>query len=372
MHKLNRIDKRQKRLRICEDMKKETLICRKSIATAIVACAALTCIGLSDTAQAQNPSGLSPDLQEIVTLSSQHMADDVITNYIKSSAKSYKLSATDIIYLNSQGVSQGVISALLQTAPPAPAPGGPAPAPGTPSMPPPVDASSAPSAVPPTPVAPAPAPSAAPATFAPTVAPSPQPPMPPVAPTPMATQQPGVPPTPSLEYFQAQLTPYGNWVDLPGYGVCWQPAVNFGWRPYYDGGHWESTDAGWYWQSEYPWGDLAFHYGRWAYTPSGWVWVPGYEYAPAWVFWRHADEDGFIGWAPLPVGAVFVEGGWRFHGARVAVDFDFGLGVDFFTFVGCDHFWEHDYRRFIVPRDRVVFVFRRSVIENHYRFEHGR
>jgi serpin B len=68
------------------------------------------------TGVTENQTGLSSDLQEVMTLSHQQMDDDVITNYIKSTGKSYKLSADDIIYLNSQGVSQGVISALLQTA----------------------------------------------------------------------------------------------------------------------------------------------------------------------------------------------------------------------------------------------------------------
>jgi hypothetical protein len=189
---------------------------------------------------------------------------------------------------------------------------------------------------------------------------------------PVTLGQPAVPATPTLDYFQSQLTPYGAWIDLPGYGLCWQPAVYAGWRPYYDGGHWEYTDAGWYWQSDYPWGDIAFHYGRWAYTGSGWVWTPGYEYAPAWVFWRHADADGFIGWAPLPPGALFVDGGWRYRGARVGFDFDFGLGAGFFTFVAYDHFWAHDFRPFIVPHDRLALVFGRSVIESHYRLDHGR
>jgi hypothetical protein len=190
-------------------------------------------------------------------------------------------------------------------------------------------------------------------------------------PEPVAQPAVAVPPTPTLDYFQAQLTPYGNWVNVPGYGLCWQPAVAAGWRPYYDGGHWEYTDAGWFWQSDYPWGDIAFHYGRWAFTSSGWVWVPGYDYAPAWVVWRHDDADGYVGWAPLPPGAVFVNGGWVFHGARVGVDFDFGLGANFFTFVGYDHFWEHNFRPWIVPHDRVVFAFGHSAIINHYGFEHG-
>src|ERR1035438_8179724 len=52
-------------------------------------------------------SNLSPDLQEVVKLSQSHMGDDVIVTYIRSSGKSYKLSADDILYLNGQGVSQG-------------------------------------------------------------------------------------------------------------------------------------------------------------------------------------------------------------------------------------------------------------------------
>ena len=60
-----------------------------------------------------------PDLQEILKLFKAGMRDDVITNFISHSGKSYKLSVDDIIYLSSQGVSQGVIRAL-QT----PSPGG--------------------------------------------------------------------------------------------------------------------------------------------------------------------------------------------------------------------------------------------------------
>jgi len=195
-----------------------------------------------------------------------------------------------------------------------------------------------------------------------------------VAPTPIVANSPAdVPPVPTLDYFKTHLTPYGKWIEVSGYGVCWQPDIQVGWRPYYDRGHWEYTDAGWYWQSGYPWGDLAFHYGRWAYTGAyGWIWMPGYEYAPAWVFWRHADADGYIGWAPLPFGALFVDGGWVFRGVRVGIDFDFGLGTGCFAFVAGDHFWDAGWQRFIVPPERLAFVFRRSVIENHYRLDHGR
>ncbi len=206
---------------------------------------------------------------------------------------------------------------------------------------------------------------------------------PPVAvPQPVAVAPPAVPATPTLDYFQSQLAPYGNWVNVPGYGLGWEPAVDPGWRPYYDGGHWEYTDAGWYWQSDYPWGDITFHYGRWVYASlaadPAWVWVPGFDYAPAWVVWRHADDDGYIGWAPLPPGAVFVDGGWEYNHVRVGADFAFGLGDGFFTFVDYDHLffdphlYPHGYRHFIVPHDRLALIYRHSVIESHYQFDHGR
>jgi hypothetical protein len=61
------------------------------------------------------PANLSPGLQEVIKLTQAHMADEVIVAYIKNSGASYSLSANDILYLNSQGVSQPVISTLLQT-----------------------------------------------------------------------------------------------------------------------------------------------------------------------------------------------------------------------------------------------------------------
>src|SRR5580698_11052483 len=97
----------------------------------------LSCIGGGTVCRAQTtsaaPSDLSPDVQEVLTLSRQHMDDSVITNYIFSTGKAYKLSADDIIYLNGQGVSQPVISALLQTGSGASAQAAPA----TPATPPP-------------------------------------------------------------------------------------------------------------------------------------------------------------------------------------------------------------------------------------------
>jgi hypothetical protein len=123
-----------------------------------------------------------------------------------------------------------------------------------------------------------------------------------------------------------------------------------GWRPYLDQGHWEYTEQGWNWHSDYPWGEYVFHYGRWTRDPQfGWAWVPGYHWGPGWVCWRNAENAGFCGWAPLPPGARFEVGVGLIWNGRVAVDTDFGLAPDAFVFLPFDHFWAHDYRGFLAP-----------------------
>lgn len=62
-----------------------------------------------------NPPAVSADLQDIVKLSQAKISDNVIINYIKSSKKTYNLSANDIGYLEAQGMSQPVMKALEQT-----------------------------------------------------------------------------------------------------------------------------------------------------------------------------------------------------------------------------------------------------------------
>ena len=105
----------------------------------------------------------------------------------------------------------------------------------------------------------------------------------------------------NLNYFQDQLRPYGMWVDVPPYGPVWRPndALQIaGWRPYFNQGYWEYTDAGWFWHSDVPYGDIVFHYGRWMRDVRyGWVWIPGYDWAPGWVSWRHVE--GFAGLGAL-------------------------------------------------------------------------
>jgi Family of unknown function (DUF6600) len=103
----------------------------------------------------------------------------------------------------------------------------------------------------------------------------------------------------SVADFYSPLAPYGMWLSVGSFGRCWHPTnVGPGWRPYCDG-QWIWTDAGWYFQSDEPWGWACAHYGNWFVDPSvGWVWMPGTEWAPAWVNWR--EGDGYIGWAPTP------------------------------------------------------------------------
>src|SRR5450432_4059783 len=85
--------------------------------------------------------------------------------------------------------------------------------------------------------------------------------------------------------FRPALSPYGQWVEAPGYGMVWRPnpaEVGGDFTPYATNGHWVYTDAGWTWVSNYDWGWAPFHYGNWVYAGDGWAWVPGRVWAPAW------------------------------------------------------------------------------------------
>jgi len=110
-----------------------------------------------------------------------------------------------------------------------------------------------------------------------------------------------------VDDFYAPLSAYGRWDDVPGVGHCWIPTqVGPDWRPYTQG-HWERTDAGWYWASDEPWGWATCHYGRWDWRQdAGWYWAPDVQWAPAWVSWRNGG--GYVGWAPLPPAARFEAG----------------------------------------------------------------
>lgn len=100
--------------------------------------------------------------------------------------------------------------------------------------------------------------------------------------------------------FQQQLSPYGRWMNNPRFGQVWV-YNEAGFKPYYTNGHWEYTNFGWSWESDYDWGWAPFHYGRWEQDPYyGWMWIPGYDWAPAWVSWSSYND--YYGWAPLGYG----------------------------------------------------------------------
>lgn len=84
-------------------------------------------------------------------------------------------------------------------------------------------------------------------------------------------------------YGADDLTNYGQWQNLPGYGYVWQPystSINqySNWSPYRYG-HWRwMRPWGWVWVNDEPWGWATYHHGRWFYHRGRWYWSPyGYH-----------------------------------------------------------------------------------------------
>src|SRR6266446_3663095 len=177
--------------------------------------------------QTTAPTDLSPPVTEVIKLAESGVGDDVVLAYIQNSQSIFNLSADDILYLRDVGLSSPVTTAMLNhdialrnQAPQSVA------APPVPTTPPPAVPTTTPEAA--------------------------------SAPT-YVTEPPA-----EVSYFYNDLSPYGAWVDLEGFGWCWQPSVvviQRSWRPYCDGGRWIYTDAGWCWHSDYSWGWAPFHYG---------------------------------------------------------------------------------------------------------------
>jgi hypothetical protein len=319
------------------------------------------------------PADLPPGAQDVVKLTQAGLNEDVIVAQVRSAGHIYRLTADQIIELTNAGVSQNVIKTLIGGADSA------APKDATASL-----GSAASTSAPKPSAAPASSPSL-PAPLSPPAAssatPATTPPYPvPGAPGAAAVEEagPGGPPAApvNLATFQGELSAYGMWIQTAQYGTVWVPSVATGnpsWQPYCDGGHWIYTDMGWYWNSQYPWGGIAFHYGRWTRLEgSGWAWVPDYTWGPSWVCWRHDEADGLFGWAPLPPGARFVAGQGLFFNGRVAADIDFGLRANDFVFCAYGHLLDRNFRPYIVPRERVAAIFRRSVVSNRYTVVNGR
>ena len=297
---------------------------------------------------------LSPASSEIVKLAQAGVSEDVVLAYVTNSTRLFGLSADQIVYLNDLGVSSSVITALLHhdnvldaeagkkllTTP------GPLPAPSAPAAPP----SNTP-------------PSNAPAPIEPSTPP-------PTGPAVASPETYGAAPQPAnVSYFYNSLSPYGNWVQVDGYGLCWQPTVavvNSSWRPYADNGRWLWTDNGWYWYSDYSWGWAPFHYGRWSsYPRMGWLWVPDTAWGPSWVSWRSTPSH--CGWAPLPPEAIFVSGfGLTYHHSRVSLGFDFGFASSSYTFLPLNRFCDRSPHHYFAPHAQVAAIYRESTVINNY------
>lgn len=273
----------------------------------------------------------SANLADLIKLARAGVSDVLMLKFIQYAPGAFGLGAQEIIYLNDLGVSENVINSMMErdraytnTRPPAPAPVAVA-----------------------APAAPAPA-------------------------TVIVEQQPTVvvqPAPVTVNYFYETLTPYGSWVEVEGYGRCWQPTVVIyqnDWRPYSDRGRWVYTDLGWYWASDYSWGNVVFHYGRWFNHPRrGWCWSPDTVWAPAWVSWRRNDD--YCGWAPLPPAACYRPGaGFYYQDRSVSIGFEFGLSASCYTFVSRQHFTEYHPRRYAAPHTEITQIFNTTTVNNYY------
>jgi hypothetical protein len=278
-------------------------------------------LAIESAGEPELPADLSPGLAEIIRLAEAHVDENVILAFILNSSQTYAPTSDEILYLSDLGLSQTVIAALFKQKQPA--------------------QSEMAATAGPTPVASVKLSS-------------------PVAPLPALGANPGP--------FYNALAPYGNWTQVPDYGLCWQPTaetLNPDWRPYVDQGQWLYTDNGWYWQSDYSWGWAVFHYGRWSKNGRfGWVWVPDNVWGPAWVSWRIAWS--YSGWAPLPPGVGLAAAGLTFNNHRVASDSDFGLPAGWFTFVSEGNFLSRNLPGYTFPASQANVIYARSVAINNY------
>lgn len=153
----------------------------------------------------------------------------------------------------------------------------------------------------------------------------------------------------NFQTFYDELSPYGQWMQNPEYGQVWVPNAGQDFQPYGTAGHWDMTDYGNTWVSDYPWGWAPFHYGRWTMDPRwGWSWIPGYEWGPAWVGWR--TGGGYYGWAPL--------------GPGMSINVNINLPWNYWVFVPQTYIYRPRIYGFCVPRTRVVNVYHSTTIIN--------
>lgn len=293
----------------------------------------------------------NPQLTDFVKLVQAGVGESVLTAYVTNSSTPFNVSSDDILYLNDLGTPETVITAMLQKDQQFNS----NPGAGAATMAPPTQ-----------PAYPNPVPPPQPYTDQNTIVQATEnvPPLTPSADVEADVEQ---APNTSYSYFYDSLSPYGNWINIQGYGPCWQPtavAVNPGWQPYSDRGHWAYTDCGWCWVSDYSWGWAPFHYGRWFRNSHwGWCWAPDTVWSPAWVSWRYSDA--YCGWAPLPPSACYRPGfGFTFRGRSVGFNFGFGIGVNRFVFVPLNHFHDRFPSRYRMEHREVTKIYNTTTINN--------
>jgi hypothetical protein len=163
----------------------------------------------------------------------------------------------------------------------------------------------------------------------------------------------------NYDVFYDRLSSDGQWLNDDNYGYVWQPNVavsTSSWRPYSDG-HWVWTDRGWFWESNENFGWATYHYGRWVLVDgTGWVWAPGKEWAPAWVSWRHTDNDDYVGWAPLPPESSFN----RNVGVHPWADTYYDIGPTAFAFIRIADFARPSYSQYCLPQQQNLGFFNRT------------
>lgn len=86
-------------------------------------------------------------------------------------------------------------------------------------------------------------------------------------------------------YGYNDLSMYGSYIYVGGYGRLWRPAsYGINWNPWMDGAWVWYPGFGYVWVSAYPWGWLPYRYGAWVYVPTyGWCWNAGGHHWNGWV-----------------------------------------------------------------------------------------
>jgi hypothetical protein len=272
----------------------------------------------------------SSSTAEIIKLAQGGVDQSVILSYVTNTAGAFNLGSDEIVYLSDLGVESTVINAMMEhdrvlgISSQVAASASQAPQPSV-QQPPPTQAEL------------------------------------------QAAAQPAQPVT--VNYFYSSLAPYGTWVEIDGYGRCWQPTavvLEPDWQPYCNRGRWVYTDCGWYWYSEYSWGYNTFHYGRWfRHSRFGWCWYPDTVWGPAWVTWRYSND--YCGWAPLPPHSYYRPGvGFTYYDRSVSFSFSFGLSADCYTFIPSSRFCDSRPWHYRAPRTRITNIYNNTTIINNY------